>query len=103
MSAYDCRYQRSCRKRVMTCCVTRIRWEAWLFTRERSSNPTWVPDRDLALGLREFLPSINIRKERRQTGPEMAIAGWALNPSGATSCSGSNGRKEARYEVARDG
>ena len=36
---------------------------------------TWVPDRDLGLGLREFLPPINIRRERQQTGSELAIAG----------------------------
>src|SRR5436305_896368 len=45
------------------------------YWRAKVRKTTWVPDRDLGLCLREFLPPINIRRERQQTGSELAIAG----------------------------
>src|SRR4051812_43522826 len=44
-------------------------------TGDRSSKSDWLPRSGSGSGLREFLPPINIRRERQQTGTELVIAG----------------------------
>jgi hypothetical protein len=49
----------------MTCCVIMIRRGAMTVTGERKfEKTTWVPDRDLGLGLREFLLIVEARSDR---------------------------------------